>query len=315
MKNLHLILTCAAGITFFGCGSDSSTEGDHKSDLTSLEQAAEEAVKEETANKDQEIIDEILSSFPSPLEMAIIIESSGAPFSEKYLNNPDHIESYATSTKKALNLGIYGTDLGYINLYEQNSATLTYLGAVKNLADDLKIGQFFDIPTLAKLAESKDNMPELINISQTSFNDLNKYLKDQNRSSVSTSILIGGWIEALYLATIVAQADGDSHNELLERIGDQKIILEDISSLVKAFEPNKEFKQLESGLKNLESAYQNVSVTYTQIGESDAEPEMELDENGMLIVASTTESKVNITEEDLVAIASSVEDLRTKLIQ
>ena len=64
------------------------------------------------------------------------------------LNSSDNLSKYNSNYQKALNLGIYGTDLGYTNIYEQNQDGIKYLSSIKSLAEGLNIGQFFDILTI-----------------------------------------------------------------------------------------------------------------------------------------------------------------------
>ena len=68
-----------------------------------------------------------LFSIPSPIQMALLIKESNIPFSEELLNKIDKSKNYTTEHQHALNLGIYGTDLGYASINEQNGISLKYL--------------------------------------------------------------------------------------------------------------------------------------------------------------------------------------------
>lgn len=305
-------------VTFFGLsaammiscgdGTDTSSTG---ALLDSLASSTDEphVVPDEPTEEDL-LIEGIMQSIPSPLEMAILIKESGAEFSEKYINDTKKVSSYATGPEQAFNMGIYGADLGYANLYEKNVVSADYLKVVVDLADELKIGQFFDFGALAKLAQNKDNTEELINMSQSSFSDINNYLREKKRGDISAGILVGGWIESLYLSSQVAHGDGASHKALLERIGEQKLILEDMILITQKYSFKPEFAEAIKGLEDLKLAYENVTLEYVDSGE-DAEPQ--IDENGMLVVMTTTTSVVTITDEDLEKITASAKRLRDKL--
>ena len=62
----------------------------------------------------------MLQQIPSPLEISVLLKESGTKYDHDLLNSPDNLASYNSNYKKALNLGIFGTDLGYTNIYEQN---------------------------------------------------------------------------------------------------------------------------------------------------------------------------------------------------
>ena len=71
--------------------------------------------------------------------------ASEAKYNGSLLNQSDNLPKYNNNYKKALNLGVYGTDLGYTNIYGQNQDGIKYISSIKSLADELNIGQFFDI--------------------------------------------------------------------------------------------------------------------------------------------------------------------------
>src|SRR6476620_10659875 len=93
---------------------------------------------------DAQVIGQILQGIPAPLEISVLLKESGKKYNGAILNSPDHLSKYNSNYKRALNLGIYGTDLGYTNIYEQNQDGIKYMGSIKELADGLKIGQFFE---------------------------------------------------------------------------------------------------------------------------------------------------------------------------
>src|SRR5687768_1496297 len=63
-------------------------------------------------------VNDILHRIPSPLEISVLLKESGRKYNAGFLNAPDNLSRYNTNYKRALNLGIYGTDLGYTNIYE-----------------------------------------------------------------------------------------------------------------------------------------------------------------------------------------------------
>ena len=76
----------------------------------------------------------IFYSLPSPLETATLIKSAGAEYNEELLNKTANADNYTTIKKRALNLGIYTTDLSYASLFEQSQTSLNYMNASKKMA-------------------------------------------------------------------------------------------------------------------------------------------------------------------------------------
>ncbi len=78
-----------------------------------------------------------LFSIPSPLQTAMLIQKTGSAYDKSILNTKENMNQYATDFSKALNLGIYGADLGYVNMYSKTQDAISYLAAVKKLSDDV----------------------------------------------------------------------------------------------------------------------------------------------------------------------------------
>ena len=90
-----------------------SCTGNNKSEL---EQEAEKI----DSNKSNIVsVGGTMFSIPSPIQTSMLLKKSGAPYSKAILNVPANVSKYSTAVKKALNLGIYGADLGYVILYQQ----------------------------------------------------------------------------------------------------------------------------------------------------------------------------------------------------
>lgn len=281
--------------------------GNKKPDLAEIEKTlnAQEVVLPEISSEN---IASILSSIPSPLELSVHVQESGIEYNSKFLNDTDNYSNYNSSNKKALNLGIYGTDLGYTNLYSQIQDGLGYLNVVRKLSDDLNIGQFFDFESLKRLTDNSTNLDSLLMITTQNFDNINNHFVKQNNASLSTLLLTGGWIEALHITNQVTLMQM-SNNDLRERIGEQKIVLDNIIILLSVYsEHDSNIKILLSEIKKLEAAYANVKITYTY-KESTSKIV-----DGVLEIVSNSTSTVHITDEDINTIAAIVEDIRNKII-
>lgn len=256
-------------------------------------------------NEDQ--INEIIGSFSSPVEMAATINSLNVPFSKKYLVDPDYTENYDTNDKKAFALGVLSADLGYINVYERSSLVVEYLSAIKRLTDDLRISQFFDFQSMKRLATSNDNIDSLQFLSVQSFRDMDEHLRSSGRSSLSLLMISGVWLESLYLLTQVEVAT--KNKNLLDKIGEQKVLFNLLYPLLKIYSTDPYFKTLTDNFKELKSVFDKIEITYKQ-----GEPEVQIID-GRPVVTQNDESVVNITSEQVQQIILITEKIRNKLIK
>jgi len=286
---------------FTACTSDKKS--DEQAFLEGLDTA-----KTEGPSISEGVIGDILGRIPSPLEISVLLKESGKKYNGSYLNSPDNISRYNTNYQKALNLGVYGTDLGYTNIYEQNQDGVKYMSSIKNLADGLNIGQFFDIETIGRLATNSKNLDSLLLITTQNFNSINHYLQTQNRSNLSVLFLTGGWVEALNILCEVAAAN-PSNKELQETIGEQKIILENINLLLSFYkESDQNMAALLADMEQLKKLYDKVNITYTY-----SESTFEI-VDGVMVIKDNSSSAIQITPEDIANIKALISSIRNKII-
>lgn len=254
----------------------------------------------------EDVFKDIIRGIPSPLEISALIKESGAEYNADILNNTDNTDHYNTNYKRAINLGILGADLGYINIYNKTSASLGYLASLKSLADDLRVGQFFDFSTIRRLASNSGDIDSLLNITTAGFEDMNNYLVEQGRGDIGVLLLVGGWIEALHIASEVAKRSKD--DRLLERVGEQKITLDELTLLLQVYQDDVNIGKLTEEFDQLKMEFDKVEITYEY-----AEPEMK-EVDGMLVVVDNSKSVVNMSTEQFQTISTVVEEIRDKMI-
>lgn len=256
----------------------------------------------------EEVIGDILQRIPSPLEISVLLKQTGRKYNSAYLNDPENLSKYNTNYQKALNLGIYGADLGYTNIYEQNQDGLKYISSIKSLADGLNIGQFFDVETIGRLASNSRNLDSLLLITTQNFNSINHYLQTQNRANLSVLLLTGGWLEALHLTCAVA-ANNPDNQQLQETIGGQKIILENIMLLLSFYKDSDEsMASLLADLQELKKIFERVNISYVY-----KESTFEV-VDGVMVIKDNSSSTIEITSEDITAIRSLTDSIRNKII-
>ena len=301
-KNLIYSMFILAGMQFIagcsGCNQNQSSD-----ELEMPDSLANDA----PLQLSEELIGDVVQNISSPVEMAALIKSTGVEFSQKILNNPDKVTDYNTSFKRALNLGVYSADLGYINMFDKNTLVINYLLAVKNMAEGIKVGQFFDFSALKRLAQNSTNLDSLMEISVSSMNKMDSYLREQNRSNVSTLIITGAWIEGLYIAGNVIEETGNQ--ELTDRILEQKDIVDILLIILDNFKKDENFAKLAERMAILKDKYKDVKIT-TEVGEPKS-----MEKDGMLIIVQDEISHIDASPETLQNIINEIKEIRKTLIE
>lgn len=299
MKN-QIIICFLIAFFLYGCKNKENTDNNDIDALISQD------MDETELSISEESMHEIIQSLPSPLEISTLIKESGSRFNQDLLNPAENADLYSLDTEKAMAMGIYAGDLGYINIYEKGHVAMSYLKTIKQLADDLKVGHFFDFETIKRIASNSKKLDSLLYISTMSFEKMDRYLREQKRSKLSVLLVTGTWIESLYLASSVVN---DKPNEdLIERIAEQKMILDQIMLILSAYENDEYFSNVLTDMHELKEVYDKVQINYHY-----EEPETK-EINGRLVIIDNSYTEVVIEDEQLRKIGEIIKNIRQELL-
>src|SRR5664280_879441 len=254
-----------------------------------------------------EAIADISKNISSPVELANLLQTLQVPFSQIYIAETIDANRQSTSFNKALKLGILGADLGYLNMYEKTGSSLDVLSSIRKIADDNKVGQFFDFESIKRLSKNRSNLDSLLFISVDSYNKIDTYLRGNDRGQLSALMIIGVWIEGQYLATQVVKQY--PNKVLSDRIGEQKIILNDLLLLISPYcNRDPEFTNLCKDMQDIKDKYRDIRITYTQ-----GDP-ISVEKNGGLTIKQTETSVVNMSKDQLNGVIEITKNIRDRLI-
>jgi len=219
---------------------------------------------------DKEIVDENSSfntvfdgkifSIPSPVQTAYLIKQLDLPFDETLLNKNSNVGKYIKEYNQALNLGIYGTDVGYSSMYEQKDITMKYLSSVEKLTSELGLDIAFDNAFLKRFEKNNGNKDSMLVIMSDAYRKSDNFLKQSNRKSTSALILTGGWIESIYFATKLNKKKQNPDVE--KRIGEQKESLNSIIDILNEYNIDKQNDLLIAELKDLKVSFDKIEMNY-----------------------------------------------------
>lgn len=254
-----------------------------------------------------EAIADISKNITSPVEIANLLQTLEVPFSQNYLASSIDANKQSTNFDKAIKMGILGADLGYLNMYEKTGSSLDVLSSIRKLAEDIKVGQFFDFESIKRLSQNKSNLDSLLFISIDSYSQIDNYLRNNDRGQFSALMIIGVWIEGQYLATqVVSQFP---NKKLSDRIGEQKIILNDLLLLISPYcNRDPEFTNICKDLRDIKEKYRDLKITYTQGAPISTE------KDGALVITQTESSVVEMSKEQLDGIVEITKNIRNRLI-
>ncbi len=282
-----------------GCGSEKKKSG---SDGLSLSDSEMDAGILEDVNSAKQIF----YSLPSPLETAMLIRNAGASYNEDLLNSVDNTSEYTTNKSMALNLGIYTTDLSFASLFDQTQTSIRYMNAAKRMADGLGILDAIDNNTIDMLEENINNRERIMDIISETFMNSSSFLQENERPALATIVLVGGWVEGLYIASNLVGDASIEGNKLVERIVDQKLSFDIVIQLLEDNKDNIDVAEILNDIGDLKVTFDKIIITTTSI---QAVPD---EESNVTILKS--ESTIEITPEVFQELLEKVKMLRSNFI-
>jgi hypothetical protein len=252
-------------IVFFSCKPNTQNIS-YESDTTGSQKSFDSIVIEEGGIP-------IFYNMYLSVEMSTLFKSIGATYNVQILNAPERIDSYETSTDKALNLGVYAVDLSYSKYFDQFEQAGKYLKNMHKLATDLGIPDDKFVTSVKRIEKNLTNKDSLIKIANELYVSTESYLKENERASAAALIIAGGWVEALHIATnMINKKKNDI--DLIERISEQKFSLENLIALLKIYEEELVVSDLLIKLNDLRTSFipfkpneKDMEDTYKQLDE------------------------------------------------
>ncbi|MGQ0829028.1 MAG: hypothetical protein ACT4ON_11625 [Bacteroidota bacterium] len=258
------------------------------------------------SNQRNEEAEKVFLSIPSPIESTTLLQQAGAKYNAKYLNPIENVSRYSSITAKALNLGVYGSDLSFTSIFSQTQESMLYLRCANTLATSLGISGAFDETTTSRIEANLENKDSLLAIISDSYWNSDSYLKENGQPGVSALIVAGGWIEGLYIATQIANAT--KHEIIATRIAEQKLSLDNLIALLDSY------KKDNAGIADVLTQLEGLKKTYAEIVVAPSETTASTD-TAKGITTVDNNSPIKLTPEQLKQISDKVAQIRNKIIQ
>jgi hypothetical protein len=207
-------------------------------------------------------VSKIFYNVPPPIEMTKLIQESGAEYIEDILNSPENQFKYLTTADAAINLGVYGADLSYTRMFDQIQKSISYLSSLKTLSDELGIPNDEGSMAVSRLEDNMANRDSILQIITDTYSNADAYLKESDRGNTATLVILGGWVEALYIATSLAEST--ENKVIIKRIAEQKYSLNNLIELLKFYKEDKTIAYYIPKLLELKKVFDKITITYTK---------------------------------------------------
>lgn len=257
--------------------------------------------------KDIKQAEKIFQALPSPIESAMLVKSAGGRFDESLLNPVGNVNTYVTNKSMALNLGAYTCDLSFASLYEQTQLIIDYMNAAKKMAEGLSILDAIDQETIDDLEENINNSEYIMDVVSETFLNSNSYLEDNGQPAVAAMVLVGGWVEGLYISTQLVDMNEFNGNKLVSRIIDQKLSIDILINLLSKSKGNPAVDELLTQVAKLKIVFDKIKLETSPV-----RPEYNQTTNTTVL---RSEVKTDMTPAVFKELAATVTEIRNSFVK
>ena len=231
------------------------------------------------------------------VEMSSLFESVNAVFDQDLLNRSDKSIDYITASKKALNLGVYAVDLSYCRIFEQFELAGRYFRAMQKLSEELGIPSDFFLNTAKRFDRNINNKDSLIKIANEVYMATDSYLKENEQFSASAQIILGGWIEAVSIASNVALESKDL--DIIERFAEQKYSLKNLLDMLSNYPDDDVISLYIKKLKKIDVLYSSFILNIREELDPDSAEAKKIINEGLIRIKAIGELVKALREETI----------------
>ena len=167
MRNLNLkIFLIVSVVVFTFCKNAEKTD-----DNIVVDDNTKQAVQETKLNAQN-----VFNSMPDRKLILKLIEENKIEYDPQFLNDPNSVSKYSIEFYKAVNLGIYGSDLSIANSFDQTQESMVFLKCVNSLAVNIGVNNAFDQVMFDRMEANRENKDSTLEIITNAFKKADQIL-------------------------------------------------------------------------------------------------------------------------------------------
>jgi hypothetical protein len=240
----------------------------------------------------------------TPVEICVIFNRLGISYNTSLLNPTSNRDTYLSISKAAINTGIYGVDFGYLKMFGMGQDVIDYMMTIREMSNKLGIPDAMLTEPIRRIQNDLSDADTITTLMETAYFDIENHLRESGRESVAGLMVMGGWVEAMYIATRLVYNPVNPDAEVVQRIAAQKYTLASLLSFMKNYYDDPVVVYYTKKLKFLNNYFDSFEI-YFEKGD------LEIDTTKQVLRSSGM--KMNVTVENLNKIRDYVLKLRTEM--
>jgi hypothetical protein len=241
----------------------------------------------------------------TPREICSIFERLGVRYDVTILNPTKNKDLYVNNSKTAINMGIYGSDLAYFKVFGIGQGMINYLVTMRDMSNSLGIPDSYFTEPIQKIQNDVSDPDTIMTLISTAYKKMEDHLKANEKASTSGLVVMGSWVEAMYIATQTVYNSENPDPEVVQKIAEQKFTLNALLDVLKNYPEDPTVVSYSKKLDLLKTYFDTFDVLFDK-------KDLEIDSANKVI--HSTGSKITATVETINKIKDYVSTLRTEMV-
>jgi hypothetical protein len=258
-----------------------------------------------TKKNDTKPKNEIFYGILTPVEICTIFNRLGVPHNNDILNPISNKDLYLSSSKASINTGVYGVDFGYLKIFGVGQEMIDYMVTISEMSNRLGVPDEYFTKPMKRVENDIVDPDTILLLMSDAYTKIEAHLREGGRESTAGLMVMGGWVEALYIATHLVYNPEKPDPEVIQKIAEQKYTLTTLLSFLKNYYDDPVVVYYSKKLKYLKNYFDSFDIYFRK-------GDLEIDLNKQ--VFRSTGSEMNVTVETLNKIRDYVSKLRTEMV-
>tara|TARA_R110002072_G_scaffold278495_3_gene440313 strand:- start:1352 stop:2179 length:828 start_codon:yes stop_codon:yes gene_type:complete len=226
--------------------------------IASCQENASKQMEASPKTKTQQVEKQkVAAPISSPEKMFGYIHKEGVAYSKELMNSTENSTTYVQPPTKALNFGIYTTDLAYAAAYQDLESTIELYKTVKRMSAELNIAEMMTSEMVERMQANMENPDSLAVVAGKAYYQAVEFLDANSQNGKLALMSVGGWIESLYI-TMSAVEENEAGALTVQKIADQKKIVQNLYAYLKNHENELGVEEAIKQLKPIAAIYENI---------------------------------------------------------
>lgn len=295
--NIYLLLTTVILISF-SCRQKTAEKFIFNPVFSTLSE-------DSSGSTDRETKYETYYGLLTPVEICSIFNRLGVTYDNAALNPVSNSDSYMSIAKTAVNTGIYGVDFGYLKMFGLGQDVINYMVTIRRMSNRLGIPDYLMLNPLRQIESDIADPDTVTALMGKAFSNLEDHLMRNERESIAGLILMGGWVEAMFIATQLAYDHENPDPVVIQKIAEQKYTLKSLLSFMKNYYDDPVVVYYTKKLKYLNNYFDSFDI-YFKPGD------LEIDTLRKVLRSSGADMTITLPTLDM--IKDYVAKLRTEMV-